>query len=120
MFGKAHHLRPLELQKQLLVAESDLNRAQLSMDWEVLVAEVRGCAAKARTAAAWTSAAGLLATSLAAGRHSSVRAKREDPSWFQRVLRFAQLANSILQVFRAAPWPGGPRNLRPELDSLEK
>ncbi len=36
MFGKTSHVSPLELRKQLLIAESELNRAQLSEEWQTL------------------------------------------------------------------------------------
>ena len=105
MFGKAFQLRPLELQKQLLVAESELSRAQLAGEWQVLVDEVHGFTDRARTVTAWTLAGALLvasSASLAVSRNGSVSAKAENPSWFQRVLKALQLANSMLSAFRAA------------------
>ena len=40
MFGKNSRMTPLELRKQLLIAESELNRAQLAEDMSALYADV--------------------------------------------------------------------------------
>ena len=50
----------LELRKQLLIAESELNRAQLSEEWRKMAHGVHGLADQAKTIAAWTSSAALL------------------------------------------------------------
>ena len=36
MFGKKPRLNPLESRKQLLIAESELNRAQLVQEWQTM------------------------------------------------------------------------------------
>ena len=36
MFGKKPRLNPLESRKQLLIAESELNRAQLVQEWQAM------------------------------------------------------------------------------------
>lgn len=89
------------MRKQLLLAESELNRAHLSREGQALADAVRGLTAQASTVA-WASAAAWLALRLAAARPSRASAQRENPSWFQKVLQAAQWANSILQVCHAA------------------
>ena len=102
MFGRTPNLSRLELQKQLLVAESEVNRTQLSRECQALKDHVRDLTVKARAAAAWGSGAALLVAGLTASRDSGGGAKANNPSWFQKMLKIAQLANSILQAFRAA------------------
>jgi hypothetical protein len=49
MFGKKSHVTPLELRKQLLLAESELNRAQLVGDMAALTAGVRTLTDRAKS-----------------------------------------------------------------------
>jgi hypothetical protein len=103
MFGRKSRVSPLELRKQLLVAESELNRAQLSEEWQTMAHGVCDLAHRAKATAAWASSAALLVAGLAAFRQSRVMAAEEKPSWFQRVLKGAQLAYSIWLAFRRRP-----------------
>lgn len=68
MFGKASHVSSLEVRKQLLVAESELSRALLSEEWSAMAHGAGGMARRARTVAAWASAAALLALGVTALR----------------------------------------------------
>ena len=104
MSGKTSHASPLEWRKQLLIAESELNRAQLAEEWQTMRHGVRDLAHRAKTIAAWASSAALLVAGLAAFRHRKVMAAGEKPSWFQRLLKGAQLANSIWLALRR--WSG--------------
>ena len=103
MFGKESHVSPLEVRKQLLIAESELNRAQLSEEWQTMAHGVRDLAHRAKAIAVWASSAALLVAGLAAFRQSKVMAAEEKPSWFQRGLRGTQLAYSIWLAFRRRP-----------------
>ena len=100
MFGKPSHVSPLESRKQRLIAESELNRAQMSEEWQTMTREVRDLARRAKTFSRWASSAALLAAGLAASRRGKALAAREKPSWLQRILRGAQLAGTIWLVFR--------------------
>jgi len=91
------------VRKQLLIAESELNRAQLSEEWHAMTHGVRELAHRAKAIAVWTSSAALLVAGLAALRQSMVMAAEEKPSWFQRGLRGTQLAYSIWLAFRRRP-----------------
>ena len=64
MFGKKSHVTPLELRKQLLIAESELNRAQLVQDWQAVADGVRSAADQARTLSSVASAAAALVQKL--------------------------------------------------------
>ena len=103
MFGEKPPLSPLESRKQLLIAESELNRAQLSEEWQTMAYGARDLAHRAKAIAVWASSAALLVAGLAAFRQSKVMAAEEKPSWFQRGLRGTQLAYSIWLAFRRRP-----------------
>jgi len=91
------------LRKQLLIAESELNRAQLSEEWQTMAYGARDLAHRAKAITAWAPSAALLVAGLAAFRQSKVMAAEEKPSWFQRGLRGTQLAYSIWLAFRRRP-----------------
>ena len=40
MFGRKPRLSPLAVRKQLLIAESEVNRVRLNQDWQALAGEV--------------------------------------------------------------------------------
>ena len=101
MFGKVPRLRALEVRKQLLLAESELNRALLCGDWQTWVQAARALTDRARTIAGWASAAGLLAAGGAALRRRAVVAAQQKRSWFQRALNGVELALSLGRALRA-------------------
>ena len=103
MPGKTSHVTPLESRKQLLIAQSELNRAGLAEEWQGMAHGVRDLAHRAKAIAVWASSAALLVAGLAAFRQSKVMAAEEKPSWFQRGLRGTQLAYSIWLAFRRRP-----------------
>jgi hypothetical protein len=101
MFGKKSHLSPLELRKQLLIAECELNRAQLSEEWQTMACGARELAHRAKAIAAWAPSAALLVAGLAALRRSKPAPTAKNSSWFQRILKGARLASTIWFAFRA-------------------
>ncbi len=100
MFGKASHVSPLESQKQLLIAESELNRAQLFREWQAMAHGVRDRAHRAKTIAAWASAAALLVAGVTAWRRGPPAPGAAKSSWFQKILNGARLASTIWLAFR--------------------
>jgi len=100
MFGKTSRVSTLELRKQLLIAESELNRARLSDEWRKMTDEVLDLARRAKTIAVWSSSSAMLMACLAAFRSRSVMAAEAKPSWLQRVLAWLQVANSCHLAFR--------------------
>jgi hypothetical protein len=101
MFGKKPHVNPLESRRQLLVAESELNRAQLVGDMAALTAGVRTLTDRAQSFGSIASSAAVLVAGLAAfprGKPVDADAK---PSWFHTLLKGAQLVGSIWLAFRA-------------------
>jgi hypothetical protein len=83
-----------------LVAESELNRAQLSGEWEAITYQARDLARRANTIAAWASSAALLMTGMAAWRRSSPAPRVGKSSWFEKLLKGARLASVIWVAFR--------------------
>jgi len=101
MFGKESHLRPLELRKQLLLAESELNRTQLSDEWQKIAHGVRDVAHRTKTIAVWVSSAAMLVAGVSALRRSPPAPGTAKSSWFQNILSGARIASTIWLALRA-------------------
>jgi len=101
MFGNTSHVSPLESRKQLLIAESELNRAQSSEEWQTMTHGVRDGAHRAKTIAAWASSAALLLACVTALRRGPPAPGIAKSSWFQKILNGARLASTIWFSFRA-------------------
>jgi len=90
----------LQSRKQLLLAESELNRAQLAQDSAEIAAGVRALTDRAKSLASIASSAAVLVAGLAAFR----RAKRADaaakPSCLPAILKAAGLIGSLWLAFR--------------------
>ena len=54
MPGKTSDLSPLESRKQLLVAQSELNRAGLAEEWQGMAHGLRDFSQRAKNIASWT------------------------------------------------------------------
>ena len=106
MSRRIPRVNPLQLRKELLVAESDLNRAQLSGDWQALTAGVRSLTAQMKSISALASAAALLVAGIAAFRRERALARNAKSSWLGTLLKGAKVASSIWMAFRA---PGPDR-----------
>jgi hypothetical protein len=101
MFGKTPRLNPLELRKQLLIAESELNRAQLVGDVAALTAGVRTLSSRARSLGSIASSIAVLVAGLAAfQRGRSVEAEAK-PSWLKKILKGAGLISTFWLAFRS-------------------
>jgi hypothetical protein len=100
-------MKPLESRKQLLVAESELNRAQLVQEWQTMADEVHSLTAQARTIRSIASAAASLVAGLASCRRKASAPGAEKPSWLQTVLKGAGLVSTFWQAFRS---PGRGRD----------
>jgi hypothetical protein len=99
MSGKNPRLNPLNTRKQLLVAASELNRAQLVQEFATMTEQTQALACQALSLKSFVS----VAASLFAGfvpfrpRKPAIAAK---PSWLQTVLKGAQLVCTLGQTFR--------------------
>lgn len=101
MFGKTSDLSPLASRKQLLIAESELNRAQLSEDWQTIEHSVREVAHRAKTIGGWASSAVMLVAGVAALRRGPTAPGNAKSSWFQKILAGARVASTIWFAFRS-------------------
>ena len=101
MSGKAGRLGPLETSKQLLIAESELNRARLSRDWQTMADGVRSVADRARTISSIASTAASLIAGLASFRRKKSAPVEQKPSWLQTFLKGAGLISIVWQAFRS-------------------
>lgn len=103
MLGRTSHVSAVQLRKQLLIAESELNRAQLSDDLRKLTAEISDRTHLAKAIAIWSSSAVMLMAGLAGFRRRRIVAADQQPSWFQRTLVWGRLVISFWQAFGGSP-----------------
>jgi hypothetical protein len=93
-------MKPLASRKQLLIAESELNRVQLVSAWQTMAGEVHGLTRRVRTAGSFASAAASLVAGLASFRCKKSAPAAEKPSWLQTFLKGAGLVSTFWQSFR--------------------
>jgi len=103
MFGKIPRMNPLESRKQLLIAESEINRAQLMAEWQAMTDMARAFGARVKSVSSLASAAALLVAGVSAFRRNRARPADVKSSWFHTLLKGAQWAGSIWLAFRARP-----------------
>jgi hypothetical protein len=96
-------MNALKSRKQLLIAESELNRAQLVQEWQTLTDEARSLVNQARTLRSMASAAAVLINGVASLRRKKSAPAAEKPSWLQTILKGVQLAGSLWPAFRPQP-----------------
>jgi hypothetical protein len=93
-------MNSLASRKKLLVAESELNRAQLMQDWRTMAGEVHALTHQARTIGSFASAAASLVTGLLSFRHKKPAPVDEKPSWLKTILKGAGMVSAIWSQFR--------------------
>jgi len=94
-------MNPLETRKQLLIAESELNRAQLVQEWQMVADDAHALARKASIIASWVSIAASLVAGLAFLRRKKSAHTAEKPSRLQTILKGAGLVSTIWRLFRS-------------------
>jgi hypothetical protein len=100
MFGNHPRMSRLESRKQLLIAESELNREQLAGEIAVLTAGVRTLTDSAKSFGSMASSAALLVAGLAAFRHSKSTPAGVSSTWLRKILRGAGMISTIWLAFR--------------------
>ena len=100
MLGKGRRLNPLESRKQLLIAESELNRAQLSQEWQTLAHEAGDFGRRAKTLGGWALSAVRVFAGLTVLRTGPPAPNAGKSSWFQKILNGARLASTFWFAFR--------------------
>ena len=101
MFGNDPRLNPLESRKRLLVAESEINRVQLTQEWHDTTDGIRSLAHRVKSVSSLASVAALLVAGLSAFRRGKPVSIGTQSYWLQSVLKAAQLAGSIWLAIRA-------------------
>ncbi|HUZ06075.1 MAG TPA: hypothetical protein VMV89_01160 [Candidatus Paceibacterota bacterium] len=94
-------MNALTSRKKLLVAESELNRAQLVQEWQTMTDEARSLVNQARTLRSMASAAAVLINGVASLRHKKSEPATEKPSWLQTIVKGAGLISTVWQTFRS-------------------
>jgi hypothetical protein len=93
-------MNSLQSRKRLLVAESELNRAQLVGDLAAVTASVRSLSHCAKSFGLIASFAAALVAGLAAFRRGKPAEATAKPSWLQTVLKGAGLVSTLWAAFR--------------------
>jgi len=99
MPGKNPRMNALEARKQLLIAESEINRVQLVQEWQTMADEVRSVVHHAKSISTFAFAATSLISGIASFRRTKSAPSGEKRSWWRTLLKGAQMAGSLWAVF---------------------
>jgi hypothetical protein len=102
MFEKNSRLNPLESRKQLLLAESELNRARMMEDAAALKSDVHGLADRVKSFDSIASTAATLVSGLAGFRREKTANGDGKSHWLRRVIKGASLVSTLWRAFRQA------------------
>jgi len=94
-------MNPLELRKQMLIAESELNRAQLGEELAALSAGVRTVTNRAKSFSSMASVAAVVVAGLAAIRRGQPGVAHAKLSWLQTILKSAGMVSTLWLAFRS-------------------
>jgi hypothetical protein len=92
-------MNPLESRKRLLLAESELNRGLLVLEWRALAKEAGALTGQAGSIGSMASAAATLIAGLTSCRRNAGAPAAGKTSWWQTLLKGAGLAGSIWSEF---------------------
>ena len=113
MFGKISRLTPLESRKQLLIVESEINRAHMADDLATLNAQACEFADRAKTIGSIATSAASLVSGLTSFRRDKPSATEAKPTWVQSVLKGAGMVSSLWTALRASKAENQPPHPRP-------
>lgn len=102
MVGRKPPVSPLEYRKQLLVAESEINRFRLAEEWQAMTQGVRGLAHRTKTVAVWGAPAAVVMAALAAFWRRKSAPTAPQSTWLQRMVNGVRLASTCWFAYRAA------------------
>jgi hypothetical protein len=103
MFGKNTRMNQLEARKQLLIAESEINRLQLAAEWKAMADDLRSVTHKARNLGTLAMAATSFVSGLISFRRAKPAPAGEKLSRWKTVLKGAQLVGSLWLEFSRPP-----------------
>lgn len=95
MFGENPGMNTLETRKQLLIAESEINRLQLAEEWQTMAGEARSVVQRAGTLRSFVINATSLIFGMASFRRTKSAPTGEKHSWGRTLLKAARLAGSL-------------------------
>ena len=98
-------MKALDSRKQLLIVESELNRAQLVQEWQMVRAEAHALVEQAKTVRSIASAVATLVAGLSACRRRAAAPAAEKPSWLKTILKGAGVVSTFWAEFRGHPKP---------------
>ena len=93
-------MKPLASRKQLLLAESELNRAQLVQEWQTMAGEVHAFTRQAKTVGSLAAAIASLVAGLAVFRHKKPAPAAEPSAWWQTLVKGAGMVGSVWSGLR--------------------
>jgi hypothetical protein len=96
-------MNELQTRKQLLIAESELNRVEMLGDIAMLGSGFRALADRAKSFSAIIASTAALVAGFAALRRGKTVDAAAKPSWLQKTLRAASLVSSLWLAFRPRP-----------------
>jgi hypothetical protein len=102
MFGKSPRLSPLESRKQLLIAESELNRARMVADMTALKSDANAFVDRVKSFGFIGASIAGLVSSLTAFRSEKPENGDGKTHWLRRIVRGAGLVSSVWRAFRQA------------------
>jgi len=94
-------MSPLESRKQLLIAESELNRSQMEADLAALKTEIVALSDRAKSISSIASSVAMLVAGLAGWRRGTSIGAPVKHSWVQRILKGMGLVSTIWLAFRS-------------------
>jgi hypothetical protein len=94
-------MKALESRKQLLIAESELNRAQLVHEMRTMAGEVHALVQQAQTITSFASAAASLVAGLSSFRRTKSPPAPGKPSWWQTLGKVARMVSTFWSEFRS-------------------
>lgn len=100
MSGKNSRLKALASRKQLLVAESELNRVHLLHEVDTLAGGVRSLANQAKTIGSIAAAVAALVAGLSSLRRRPPGPAAEKPSWWHTIAKVAGTVSTLWASWR--------------------
>ena len=101
MLRRMPRVNPLQLRKELLIAESELNREQLVEEWRAMTVGIRTLGARAKYVGTLASAAALFVSGVSAFRRGRAASNGAKFSWLQTAVQGSKVVSSIWLAFRA-------------------
>ena len=95
-------MNSLATRKQLLIAESELNRAQLFQEWQEVKLEAHALTARASEIKSLLASAIALVAGLTAWTQKKKAATASQPAWWQTLVNGVGLVSGLGSDFRSA------------------